>query len=84
MLEPVQTTLATIQSRLLDLLHSKVILVGHSLNADLAAVGMTHPFIIDTSILYPHPRGMPLKSSLKWLVQKYLGRDPERPWDLWP
>ena len=74
MLDPVQTRLTDIQSRLLDLLTSKVILVGHSLNADLAVLGITHPFIIDTSIIYPHPRGAPLKSGLKWLAQKYLGR----------
>ena len=39
---------------------------------------MTHPFIIDTSLLYPHPRGPPLKSSLKWLAQKYLGREIQK------
>lgn len=75
MLEPVTTTLADIQARLLGLLHANAILVGHSLNADLAAIGITHPYIVDTSIIYPHPRGFPLKSSLKWLAQKYLGRE---------
>lgn len=57
------------------MLHPKTILVGHSLNVDLAAIRISHPFIIDTSIIYPHPRGPPLKSSLKWLTKKYLGRD---------
>lgn len=75
MLEPVQTTLADIQTRLLSLLHPKTILIGHSLNADLGAIRITHPFIVDTSILYPHPRGSPLKSSLKWLAKRYLSRD---------
>jgi len=51
------------------------ILLGHSLNSDLTALKMTHPAIIDTSILYPHPRGPPLKSSLKFLAQKYLSRE---------
>lgn len=75
MLESIQTTLADVQSRLLDMLHPKTILVGHSLNVDLAAIKISHPFIIDTSIIYPHPRGPPLKASLKWLAKKYLKRD---------
>ncbi|MCJ1401930.1 hypothetical protein MMC11_005147 [Xylographa trunciseda] len=77
-LASVTTTLPDIQSRLLDLFSPRTILIGHSLNADLNAMKLTHPFIIDTSILYPHPRGPPLKSSLKFLAQKYLGREIQR------
>ena len=77
-LDPVSTTLADIQHRLLDLLTPQTILIGHSLNADLAALKLTHPFIIDTSVLYPHPRGPPLKSSLKYLAQKYLNREIQK------
>jgi RNA exonuclease 1 len=78
MLKPVTTTLADIQMRLLDLITPHTILIGHSLNADLTALKMTHPFIIDSAIIYPHPRGAPLKSSLKWLCQKYLGREIQK------
>ena len=78
MLEPVTTTLGDIQARLLKILTPRTILVGHSLNSDLAALKLTHPFIVDTSIAYPHPRGLPLKSSLKWLSQKYLGREIQK------
>lgn len=80
MLDPVTTRLRDIQARLLPLLAARTpgskpaILVGHSLNADLAALRLTHPRIVDTALLYPHPRGPPLKSSLKWLAQKYLAR----------
>jgi RNA exonuclease 1 len=74
MLEPVTTTLADIQKRLLALLTPRAILVGHSLNSDLTALKLVHPFIVDTSIIYPHPRGPPLKCSLKWLTQKYMGK----------
>ncbi|KAL8762307.1 MAG: hypothetical protein Q9184_001676 [Pyrenodesmia sp. 2 TL-2023] len=77
-LDPITTTLADIQKRLLDILTPRTILVGHSLDSDLAALKLTHPFIIDTSILYQHPRGPPLKSSLKWLAQKYLHREIQR------
>ncbi|CAG8191075.1 unnamed protein product [Penicillium olsonii] len=74
MLEPVTTTLVDIQQRLLTLLTPRAVLVGHSLNSDLTALKLVHPFIVDTSIIYPHPRGPPLKCSLKWLTQKYLGK----------
>lgn len=67
-----------IQERLLTLLTPRAILIGHSLNADLRALKITHPFIIDTSILYQHPRGPPLKSSLKWLAQKHLKREIQK------
>ncbi|KAL9008128.1 MAG: hypothetical protein Q9173_006714 [Seirophora scorigena] len=77
-LDPVTTTLADVQKRLLDILTPRTILVGHSLDSDLAALKLTHPFIIDTSVLYQHPRGPPLKSSLKWLAQKYLHREIQK------
>ncbi|KAK5987360.1 putative exonuclease [Cladobotryum mycophilum] len=72
MLAPVTTTLRDIQEKLLEILNPRTILVGHSLESDTKAIRIAHPFIVDTSILYPHPRGPPLKSSLKWLAQKYL------------
>ena len=77
-LDPVTTTLKDIQQRLLSLLTPNTILVGHSLNSDLSALQMTHPFIVDTSIIYPHPRGPPMKSSLRWLAQKYLSREIQK------
>lgn len=78
MLESVTTRLPDIQKKLSELVRSRTILIGHSLNADLSALKITHPFIIDTSILFPHPRGPPLKSSLKWLSQKYLSREIQK------
>lgn len=78
MLELVTTRLSDIQTQLLEIITPRTILVGHSLNSDLTALKLTHPFIIDTAILYPHPRGPPLKSSLKWLAQKYLGREIQK------
>jgi RNA exonuclease 1 len=78
MLANVSTTLKEIQNKLLQLLHPRTILIGHSLNSDLNALKITHPFILDTAILYPHPRGPPLKSSLKWLAQRYLNREIQK------
>lgn len=78
MLAPVTTTLKDIQEKLLELLTPQTILIGHSLESDTKALKLTHPFIVDTSLLYPHPRGPPLKSSLKWLAQKYLSREIQK------
>jgi len=74
MLRDVTTTLSDIQKELLDMITPRTILVGHSLNSDLNALKLTHPFVIDTGILYPHQRGPPYKQSLKWLSQKFLQR----------
>jgi RNA exonuclease 1 len=78
MLDPVTTSLGDIQQRLLDLIGPRTILLGHSLDSDLKAIQLTHPFIVDTSILFPHPRGPPLKSSLKYLAQRHLGKDIQK------
>jgi RNA exonuclease 1 len=75
MLDPVTTTLADVQKRLLEILTPKSILVGHSLDSDFHALKLSHPFVVDTSLLYPHVKGPPLKQSLKWLTQRYLHRD---------
>ena len=77
-LKDITTTLKDIQTRLLQEITPQHILIGHSLNSDLLALKLTHPFVIDTSILYPHPRGPPMKSSLKWLSQKYLNREIQK------
>lgn len=31
--------------------------------------------MIDTSVIYQHPRGPPFKASLKWLAQKWLKKE---------
>ena len=78
MMENVTTALPDIQKKLLEIISPQTILIGHSLNSDLNALQLTHPFIIDTALLYPHPRGPPLKSSLKWLSQKYISREIQK------
>ncbi|WPH00043.1 Hypothetical protein R9X50_00286600 [Acrodontium crateriforme] len=78
MLENVTTRLADVQEKLKKILTPHTILVGHSLNSDLNALKITFPFIIDTALLFPHPRGPPLKSSLKFLAQKYLAREIQK------
>lgn len=77
-LDPVTQTLPDIQQKLLSILTPRTILVGHSLNSDLNALKLTHPFVVDTTIIFPHPRGPPLKCGLKWLTQKYLGKEIQK------
>lgn len=78
MLRDVTTTLADIQKELLEMLTPQTILIGHSLNSDLNAIKLTHPFVIDTGILFPHIKGPPYKQSLKWLAQKFLRKDIQK------
>ena len=75
LLENVTTTLSEIQDELLRISTPSTILLGHSLESDLNALKFTHPFVTDTSLIYPHPRGPPLRSSLKYLANKYLHRE---------
>jgi RNA exonuclease 1 len=77
-LKHVTTTLKDIQDELLGVLGKDSILLGHSLESDLNALKLTHPFIVDTSIIYPHPRGLPLRSSLKFLANRYLRREIQK------
>lgn len=50
-------------------------LLGHGLENDLNAVRLCHPTIVDTILLYPHPKGLPLRFGLKKLSAQYLKRD---------
>jgi RNA exonuclease 1 len=62
-------------SRILFLLHclGNTILVGHSLENDLRALQLFHPFIIDTSMLYTRDGGDgKRKHALRYLASKYL------------
>lgn len=38
-----------------------------------------HPWVIDTSVIYHHTRGPPYKASLKWLAQKWLSKEIQKP-----
>ena len=52
MLDPVTTTLHDVQQKLLKLITPTTIIVGHSLNSDLNALKMTHPFLPSTRRSY--------------------------------
>eukprot|EP01012_Entosiphon_sulcatum_P062179 TRINITY_DN8835_c0_g1_i1.p1 TRINITY_DN8835_c0_g1~~TRINITY_DN8835_c0_g1_i1.p1 ORF type:complete len:552 (-),score=82.00 TRINITY_DN8835_c0_g1_i1:8-1522(-) len=72
-LENVTTTLEDVQTRLLDeLIFTDTILVGHSLENDLKALQIAHTRVLDTSVMYPHSAGPPMKKGLKHLAGQYL------------
>lgn len=76
-LEPVTTTFEEVQEQVMHLLRvtPTPILLGHSLESDLKALKICHPRVIDTALIYNHPRGKPMKPGLAWLARKWLGRE---------
>lgn len=57
-----------------SLIGPDTILVGHGLENDLNAMRMVHPKLVDTILLYPHKRGLPIRNSLKILMEVHLNR----------
>ncbi|XP_040853630.1 RNA exonuclease 5-like isoform X2 [Ochotona curzoniae] len=76
-LEPVTTKLKDVQKQLRALLPPDAVLVGHSLDLDLRALQMIHPYVIDTSLLYAREQGRRFK--LKFLAKAVLGKDIQCP-----
>ncbi|KAI8577361.1 hypothetical protein K450DRAFT_252108 [Umbelopsis ramanniana AG] len=75
MMAGVTTSLRRAQKHVRKFVDHNVILVGHGLHNDLNALKLTHPYCIDTSIIYHHSRGPPFRPGLKWLATRYLKRD---------
>lgn len=68
----VTTRLKDVHQKLLSLVTKDTILVGHGLDHDLLRLKVIHDHVVDTSVLYPHPRGLPVRNSLKFLKEKHL------------
>eukprot|EP00439_Symbiodinium_sp_Y106_P010214 s3370_g1.t1 len=77
-LDGVKVKLCDVQKRLQELLSQHSILVGHSLESDLKALQLFHERVIDTVLLYPHPRGWPCRQSLAGLCSAVLKRKLQR------
>ncbi|KAB1203286.1 Small RNA degrading nuclease 5 [Morella rubra] len=75
MLSGVTTSLKEIQEDFLKLVYKETILVGHSLENDLLALKISHDLVIDTAILYKHPRGASYKTALRVLARRFLSRE---------
>ena len=49
-------------------------IVGHSIENDIASIRIIHTRLIDTSLIFPHPSGLPRRYSLRQLALTHLGR----------
>lgn len=72
---PIVSSLDQARAILCSYLTPTTPLIGHAIENDLNATRLCHPSIIDTILLYPHPRGLPLRYGLKMLSKKILDRD---------
>lgn len=75
MLNGVTTGLKDVQEDFLKLVYKETILVGHSLENDLLALKISHDLVIDTAVLYKHPRGASYKTALRVLTRRFLSRE---------
>ncbi|KAJ5601700.1 hypothetical protein N7510_011234 [Penicillium lagena] len=67
---------AAARTLLFQFLQPETPLLGHAIDNDLNVCRIIHPTVIDTVLLYPHPRGrLPSRMSLKALARKFLGRE---------
>ncbi|KAG2789326.1 hypothetical protein PC129_g10764 [Phytophthora cactorum] len=73
-MEATTMRLADIQDKFLALVPAEAILVGHSIENDLQALRVLHRRVIDTVCMYPHPKGPPFRSALRFLTSQYLNR----------
>jgi RNA exonuclease 1 len=74
-LRDVTVTLSDVQIKLKELLPSQCILIGHSLENDLIALKLYHPYVIDTSLLFTPYATPKSKPSLKLLSRKLLEKE---------
>ncbi|CAH0694135.1 unnamed protein product [Spodoptera exigua] len=72
LLHNVTKRLEDVQNDLRTLLPPDSILVGQSLNTDMHALKMMHPYIIDTSLLYNFTGERTRKPKLKTLAREFL------------
>ncbi|KPI97380.1 Putative RNA exonuclease NEF-sp [Papilio xuthus] len=72
LLANVDKRLEDVQKEIRDLLPPDAILVGHSLNTDLHALKMMHPYVIDTSIVFNITGERCRKPKLKVLAREFL------------
>lgn len=74
-LDNVTIKLSDVQEILQELLPADAILCGQSLNCDLHALKMIHPYVIDTSIIFNESGIRGQKTSLKKLAKIHLKED---------
>lgn len=75
LLNNITKRLQDVQRDLRALLPPDAILVGQSLNTDMHALKMMHPYIIDTSLLYNFTGERTRKPKLKTLAREFLNEN---------
>lgn len=75
MLENVSKRLEDVQKDLQTLLPPDAILIGQSLNVDLHALKLMHPYVIDTSLVFNFTGERNRKPKLKTLAKEFLKED---------
>lgn len=73
MMANVTKTRANVQEDIRNLLPADAILVGQSLQSDLLAMRMMHPYVIDTSVIFNITGERRHKSKLQTLAMEFLG-----------
>jgi hypothetical protein len=75
--KPMQVVDSTAAARalLFQFLQPDTPLIAHAIENDLNACRIIHPTIIDTVLLYSHPKGLPIRHGLKYLSKKFLDLD---------
>lgn len=73
MMKNVTKTLPQVQDDVRRLLPADGILVGQSLQSDLMAMRMMHPYVIDTSVIFNISGDRRRKSKLQALASEFLG-----------
>ncbi|KAK3942257.1 hypothetical protein QBC46DRAFT_380417 [Diplogelasinospora grovesii] len=59
---------------LFSLISPETPLIGHGLENDLKAMRICHPTLIDTVLLFPHKKGLPIRHGLKMLMEMHLNK----------
>lgn len=75
MMQDVTKTLEQVQKDVSNVLPSDAILVGQSLNCDLSAMKLMHPYVIDTSVIFNISGDRNRKSKLQVLAKAFLDED---------
>nr|CDS29878.1 RNA exonuclease NEF sp [Hymenolepis microstoma] len=74
MLAGIETRVPDVQEEMGKLLPGDAILVGHSIENDLKALKIFHPYLIDTSVLFNSSNHRKAKPKLRFLAQVFLGK----------
>lgn len=75
MMKGITNSLKDVHEFIKEKLPSDAILCGHSLDSDMRALKLFHPYVIDTSVIYNKSGDRAYKPSLKSLAYEFLGKE---------